>query len=314
MAGAALPYLKKTARTFPWMLPKHLRPDFRKSKLSIPKRWTIVCGDRVAVEARLEALRAGGAQKQAAIEHVYEALIAHLVIFIEDQHLTPAEQVDFALQFGGLDVPHPVYQTLKGCPEIVELENDGDRPPDTNDWHTDLTFRPNPPFMSILYAKQVPQTGGDTLWSNLYAVFDALPDDLKALLRGQSAIHDIGTFRNDFLTDTMDVKAVNQGLFDTGSAVHRIVQTHPVTHREFLYVNPSFTQHIVGFKKSESDRLLRYLYDHANQPEFQVRYRWRPNSLALWDNRVTQHYAIADYLPEYRKMHRVTVINDLRSP
>ena len=159
-----------------------------------------------------EALRAGGAQKQAAIEHVYEALIAHLVIFIEDQHLTPAEQVDFALQFGGLDVPHPVYQTLEGCPEIVELENDGDRPPDTNDWHTDLTFRPNPPFMSILYAKQVPQTGGDTLWSNLYAVFDALPDDLKALLRGQSAIHDIGTFRNDFLTDTMDVKAVNLSL------------------------------------------------------------------------------------------------------
>jgi len=108
--------------------------------------------------------------------------------------------------------------------------------------------------------------------------------------------------------------AVNQALLDTGSAVHPVIQTHPVTSRPFLYVNPSFTQHIVGLKKSESDRLLRYLYDHANQPEFQVRYHWQAQSLALWDNRVTQHYAVADYLPDYRKMHRVTVINDLRSP
>ena len=260
------------------------------------------------------ALRAGGAAKREAIEQVYAALIDHLVVFIEGVDLTPAEQVDFAVQFGALDVPHPVYQTLEGCPEIVELENDGDRPPDTNDWHTDLTFRPNPPFMSILYAKQVPKTGGDTLWANLYAVYDALPDHMKALLQDQSAIHDIGTFRNDFLGPELDVLAVNQALLDTGSAVHPVIQTHPVTGRPFLYVNPSFTQHIVGLKKSESDRLLRYLYDHANQPEFQVRYHWQAQSLALWDNRVTQHYAVADYLPDYRKMHRVTVINDLRSP
>lgn len=260
------------------------------------------------------ALRAGGAAKREAIEQVYAALIDHLVVFIEGVDLTPAEQVDFAVQFGALDVPHPVYQTLEGCPEIVELENDGDRPPDTNDWHTDLTFRPNPPFMSILYAKQVPKTGGDTLWANLYAVYDALPDHMKALLQDQSAIHDIGTFRNDFLGPELDVLAVNQALLDTGSAVHPVIQTHPVTGRPFLYVNPSFTQHIVGLKKSESDRLLRYLYDHANQPEFQVRYHWQAQSLALWDNRVTQHYAVADYLPNYRKMHRVTVINDLRSP
>lgn len=260
------------------------------------------------------ALRAGGAAKREAIEQVYAALIDHLVVFIEGVDLTPAEQVDFAVQFGALDVPHPVYQTLEDCPEIVELENDGDRPPDTNDWHTDLTFRPNPPFMSILYAKQVPKTGGDTLWANLYAVYDALPDHMKALLQDQSAIHDIGTFRNDFLGPELDVLAVNQALLDTGSAVHPVIQTHPVTGRPFLYVNPSFTQHIVGLKKSESDRLLRYLYDHANQPEFQVRYHWQAQSLALWDNRVTQHYAVADYLPDYRKMHRVTVINDLRSP
>ena len=146
------------------------------------------------------ALRAGGAAKHDAIEQVYTALIEHLVVFIEDLVLTPAEQIDFALQFGALDVPHP------------------------------------------------------------------------------------------------------------------IIQIHPVTGRTFLYVNPSFTKHIVGLKKSDSDRLLRYLYDHANQPEFQVCYHWRPNALALWDNRVTQHYAVADYLPEYRKMHRVTVINDRRSP
>jgi len=113
------------------------------------------------------ALHAGSATKRDAIEQFYTALIEHLVVFIEDLVLTPAEQIDFALRFGALDVPHPVCQTLEGCPKIVALENDGDRPPDTNDWHTDLTFRPNPPFMSILYAKQVPKTGGDTLWANL---------------------------------------------------------------------------------------------------------------------------------------------------
>ena len=157
-----------------------------------------------------------------------------------------------------------------------------------------------------------PIIGGDTLWTNMYAAYDALPQAMKSMLHELSAIHDMGTFRNDYLGETMDTNAFNEAMRELGSAVHPITPVHPVTGKRFLYVNRSFTQHIVGMIKAESDRTLSYLYDHINQPEFQVRYRWRAGSMVLWDNRVTQHYAIADYLPHYRRMHRVTVVDDAR--
>lgn len=252
------------------------------------------------------------ATQQAAMDTIYQALIDHLVVFLEDQGITPAQHIAFARRFGSLDLPHPVYQKVKDHPEITELENHGEQVPDTNDWHTDLTFRDNPPFMSVLYAIDVPATGGDTLWANMYAAYEALPGHMQSTLSELSAIHDIGTFRNNYLSPENDTDAVNRALAETGSAVHPIVQTHPVTGRKFLYVNRSFTQHVVGMLKGESDRLLQYLYGHIDQPEFQVRYRWHRGSIAMWDNRVTQHYAIADYLPNYRKMHRVTVVDDVR--
>jgi taurine dioxygenase len=132
-----------------------------------------------------------------------------------------------------------------------------------------------------------PIIGGDTLWTNMYAAYDALPQAMKSMLHELSAIHDMGTFRNDYLGETMDTNAVNEAMRELGSAVHPITPVHPVTGK-------------------------RFLYDHINQPEFQVRYRWQAGSMVLWDNRVTQHYAIADYLPHYRRMHRVTVVDDAR--
>jgi len=247
------------------------------------------------------------------LDAIYQALIDHLVIIFPEQTILPAAHLAFAESFGELDQPHHVYPHVPGFERIVLLENDADRPPETNAWHTDLTFKQNPPFASILYARAVPVTGGDTLWASMYAAYDALPSGMKEQLAGLSAVHDMGSFRNQYLARENGVQALNEAMAKVGSAVHPMVRNHPVTGRGFLFVNQSFTTHVVGMSSHESHRLLRYLFDHINQPEFQFRLRWQANSLVMWDNRVTQHYAVADYMPHYRLMHRVTVIDDRRA-
>lgn len=243
---------------------------------------------------------------------VYDALLEHLVIFFRDQPLEPEAHLALARTFGELEPPHPVYPHVAGFEHVMVLAHDADNPPDTNDWHTDVTFRQNPPFASVLCAKEVPATGGDTLWASMYAAYDALPEEMKTYLDDKSAVHDFGDFRNDFLRQEGGVQALNAAMARIGSAVHPIVQRHPVTGRTFLFVNRPFTNHVIDLNARESDRLLEYLYDHIDRPEFQVRFHWEKDSVAIWDNRVTQHYAVADYLPERRRMHRVTIIDDRR--
>ena len=249
----------------------------------------------------------------ATLDRIYQALLDHLVIFFRDQAITPDQQLAFAAGFGEIDQPHPIYPHVASAPQVVLLENGPDSPPDTNDWHTDLTFYERPPFASVLHAQSVPRTGGDTLWASMYAAYDALPGEVKRQVEGLSALHEMGDFRNGFLAEEQGVEALRQAMARIGCAVHPVVRRHPVTGRPFLYVNRSFTSHIVGQRKPESDRLLAYLFDHIDRPEFQVRFRWTPNALAFWDNRVTQHYAVSDYLPARRRRHRVTVIEDRRA-
>ena len=246
------------------------------------------------------------------LDAIYDALIEHLVIFFRDQPLEPEAHLAFARSFGEPEPPHPIYSHAPGFESVTVLANDADNPPDTDGWHTDVTYRQNPPFASILCAKIVPETGGDTLWASMYAAYDALPDEMKSYLEGKSAIHDFGDFRNNFIRQEGGVQALNAALASVGSAVHPIVQRHPVTDRPFLFVNRPFTAHVVDLNARESDRLLEYLFDHIDRPEFQVRFRWEPDAVAIWDNRVTQHYAVADYLPDRRQMHRVTVVDDRR--
>lgn len=246
------------------------------------------------------------------VEEIYRALVKYLVVFFRRQELTPQAQVRFSAEFGELDRPHPMYPQVEGFAEIVRLENDAKRPPDTNEWHTDLTFCENPPFAAILYAVQVPAVGGDTLWANMAAAYAALPETMQGELEALYAVHDMGSFRNAALGRTRDVKALNAALATTGSAVHKVVTRHPITDQRILYVNQSFTRHIVGMSTGDSDRLLNYLYTHANRPEFQVRFRWTRGAVAMWDNRASQHYAVADYAPAGRCMHRVTLLNDNR--
>lgn len=244
------------------------------------------------------------------IDEIYQALLDNLVIFLPGQSLTPEQQITFARKFGELDQPHPIYPHADDKGQVTLLENDADRPPDTNDWHTDLTFKPNPPFASILFAVDVPESGGDTMWSNLYAAYDALSDEMKALFADKSAVHDMGDFRNTYLAKENPETALNEAMGKIGSSVHPIVKHHPITKKPYLYVNPSFTRYIAGAQWTESDRLMKYLFGHQNQPEYQVRYKWSRGTVAMWDNRCTMHYAVADYLPHYRRMHRVTVVKD----
>ena len=247
-------------------------------------------------------------------DDLYNVLMDHQVIFLRDQELTHQGHLDLARSFGEPEPPHPVYPSVEGYENIMVLANGPDNPPDTDGWHTDVTFRPNPPFSSILYSRKIPPVGGDTLWLSMTAAFNDLPDGMKSDLRGLKAVHDMGDFRNNFTVDKPAGKA--EELISAhqrfGSAIHDVVKTHPVTGKEFLFVNQGFTQHIVGMVARDSDRLLRYLFDHIDQPEYQVRFKWTQNTIAMWDNRCTQHYATADYLPHERVMHRITVTNDRR--
>ena len=245
------------------------------------------------------------------IEQIYSALIKHQVIFFRDQNISPESHLKLAESLGEIDPGHPVYPHVEGHQSIVLLKNDENNRPDTNDWHKDLTFKPNPPFASILHGVKVPKVGGDTLWASMSAAYDQLPNGWKAHLEELEAIHDMGTFRNDFYKEG-GIDSVNNALKNVGSAVHKVIETHPISGLKYLNVNQSFTRNIVNESQGPSDHMLQFLFQHISKPEFQVRFHWEDNSVAIWDNRITQHYAVFDYLSESRHMQRVTVVNDKR--
>ena len=246
------------------------------------------------------------------VDQIYETLIKHQVVFFRDQDLSPESHMKLAESLGDIDPGHPVYPHVDGFQSIVLLRNDANNKPDTADWHKDLTFKPAPPFASILHGVKVPKSGGDTLWASMSAAYDELPDGWKDYLNDLEAIHDMGTFRNDYLKDG-GVESVNDALKNVGSAVHKVIETHPVSGLKYINVNQSFTRNIVNEHQGPSDHILQFLYQHINKPEYQVRFHWEDNSVAIWDNRITQHYAVCDYLPNFRHMQRITVINDKRA-
>ena len=247
----------------------------------------------------------------ATVEKIYSALIKHQVIFFRDQDISPETHLKLAESLGDIDPGHPVYPHVEGYQSIVLLKNDAHTRPDTNDWHKDLTFKANPPFASILHGVSVPQVGGDTLWASMSAAYESLSDGWKEHLEGLEAIHDMGTFRNDYYKDG-GIESVNNALKKVGSAVHKVVETHPISGLKYINVNQSFTRNIVNESQGKSDHVLQFLFLLIAKPEFQVRFHWENNSIAIWDNRITQHYAVCDYLPHSRHMQRVTVINDKR--
>jgi taurine dioxygenase len=245
------------------------------------------------------------------IAAIRQALLRHKVIFFEDQHLTATQHRDVAARFGGLHT-HPLYPGVPEAPELFILDNHAGNPTDNDAWHTDVTFIETPPLGALLYAKLLPDNGGDTIWADMQAAYEALSKPMRELLVNLDAVHD---FARGFPAKLTVAKAAGEDKYakavdEHPPVVHPVVRTHPETGADSLFVNYGFTDRIKGLRRNESDAILAMLFDHVKKPEFHVRWKWKPNALAFWDNRITQHYAVNDYLPARRVMHRATVIGD----
>lgn len=257
-------------------------------------------------------------------DELYQHLVNYEMIVLRNQpDFSPAAHLRLAQTLGAVEPgpQHPVYPSVTSEPdpgtgetktfhEIVTLQNGPDHPPDTDTWHTDMTFKQKPPFCSVLYSKLTPPVGGDTLWASLAAAYESLSEGMRRDLSCLEAVHEMGSFRNNFAAGGGD------GIVDAhrqfGSAVHPVVQT--LYGKKFLYVNPGFTSHVVGMTSTESQNLLKFLFDHCAKPEFQCRVRWDTGVVVLWDNRCTMHYAVNDYWQSAeRVMHRVVVGEDRRA-
>jgi taurine dioxygenase len=264
-----------------------------------------------AVGALVEGLDLSQELAPREIARLGELLVQHQVLFFRDQPLTAQQQVRFAAQFGTLHV-HPIYPVLPELPEILVLDTHKDFLPDNDNWHTDVTFSETPPLAGILAAKQMPPSGGDTLWSSCSAAYEALSEPMRRFLDGLTAQHSVAkSFPPErWQNDPTFKERYERAVAKHPPVNHPVVRTHPVTGRKGLFVNGGFTTHINELRPSESRALLDFLDTHAARPEFTVRWRWKVDDLVFWDNRVTQHYAVADYLPERRVVYRATVNGD----
>ena len=264
-----------------------------------------------ALGAILEGVALSEDLPQATIDRLGELLVEHQILFFRRQPLTPQQQCRFAARFGELHI-HPIYPVLPELPQILVLDNHQGFLPDNDNWHTDVTFSKTPPLAGILAAKQLPSVGGDTLWSSNLAAFDALSDPIKRLLEGLTAEHSVV---KSFPAERWGADPGFKERYDRAVAkhppvTHPVIRTHPVSGRKGLFVNEGFTTRIHELSARESDMMLTFLFAHAARPEFTLRWHWAVDDVAFWDNRITHHYAVADYLPERRVMHRATVIGD----
>ncbi|MGK2740290.1 TauD/TfdA dioxygenase family protein [Tepidicaulis sp. LMO-SS28] len=238
-----------------------------------------------------------------------EALLDWKVLFFRDQDISTEAHIEFSRAFGELEV-HPFAPPKPGYPEILAISHDKDKPGRENVWHSDVTWREIPSLGSILRAIELPPVGGDTLFSDMYAAYEGLPDEVKEKIDGKYALHDFAYFRMEMRKKGMSEEKIEEFNRLYPEMEHPVVRTHPETGRKGLYVNAAFTQYIIGMDRAESDALLPYLYAQAAIPEYQCRFRWEKNSVAFWDNRACQHYAVSDYWPAVRRMERVTIIGD----
>ncbi|MFD3732037.1 TauD/TfdA dioxygenase family protein [Streptomyces sp. NPDC058632] len=238
-------------------------------------------------------------------EELNRALLEWKVLFFRAQHLTSDQQRAFAGHWGELET-NPLLAT-GSTEDVVRFDKrDSATPTYENVWHADVTFRERPALGAVLQVREVPPFGGDTMWADMAAAYDNLPQEVKDRIEGARAVHDfIPGFARFYGPERL---IPHQDRFPP--VEHPVVRTHPETGRRMLFVNTSFTTHITGMARDESDRLLRYLFQQAHVPEFQVRFRWQPGDIAFWDNRATQHYAVNDYGRERRVAERVAIAGD----
>lgn len=240
----------------------------------------------------------------AVIAEIRAALLAHKVIFFRDQFISNEQHIAFARRFGELEI-HPATPKDQANPEILHIAHGPNSRGSENFWHSDVTWRAEPSLGSILRAIEVPDVGGDTLFVDMAAAFRGLSEEMQIWCRTLTATHDIARVFAKKLR-----KAPEELHEKYPPQSHPVIRTHPETGEQAIYVNTAFTSHIDGLDKKESEWLLSHLYATASLPEYQCRFKWRAGSIAFWDNRAAQHYAVSDYFPQVRRMERVTVAGD----
>jgi len=272
-----------------------------------------------AIGAELSNVNLGVASRDPGlVAEIRALLLRHKVLFFRDQDITRAEHVAFARHFGDLE-DHPVAGSDPENPGLVRIYKTPDQPNDRyeNSWHTDATWREKPPFGCVLRCVECPPVGGDTMWANMALAYENLPESIKTQIAGLRARHSIEAS----FGAAMPIEKRHALRAQFPDAEHPVVRTHPETGEKVLFVN-AFATHFTNWHTPDNVRvgqdysqvgpqLLQYLISQAHIPEYQVRFRWRPNSMAMWDNRSTQHYAVMDYPPCHRKMERAGIVGDL---
>jgi len=258
------------------------------------------------IGAEIDGVNLSEPLSEATFDAVHNALMEHLVVFFRDQEMTLEQHKAFGRRFGDLHI-HPAAPAPEGHPEILVIHADeNSKYVAGGGWHSDVSCDVEPPMGSILHIQDVPEAGGDTLFSNMYEAYEQLSEHMRNFLDGLTAMHRSEHVHGGRYSEKT---VLRDGEFP--EAVHPVVRTHPVTGRKGLYVNSAFTTRIMELSRAESHDVLQMLYNHiARGVNFQCRFRWQPNSVAFWDNRCTQHHAAWDYFPQVRHGYRVTVQGD----
>lgn len=236
-------------------------------------------------------------------------LVEHEVIFFRDQNISPAQHKALAESFGPLQ-QHPAYNTVEGFDEITILESTPEKPTKIEMWHSDMTFRLHPPMGTILRSVIVPEKGGDTLWASMTAAYEGLSRPMQTLLEGLHAIHDFKHGFKESLAEPGGVERLADAVAENPPVRHPVIRTHPESGKKVIFVNSLFTTHIEELPRSESEALLAFIFAHVTTPEYTCRFAWKPNSIAIWDNRSTQHKPVNDYFPAHRQLLRTTIDGD----
>lgn len=287
-----------------------------------------------AIGAMISGVDLNNIRSEDVYEEIKAALWKHSVVFFRKQPLTPDAHIRLATQFGKPE-SHEFFPHIDGHPEVQLIANEGHESPETDRWHTDVTFRKTPTQVCVLRLTDLPPSGGDTMWASTAAAFDALGAPLQNLLMGLKAEHDLPFhFRRinayevlarrqataakgkagPMMNSMMSAEEMNEAVADreckmikdNPTAIHPAVITHPYNGRKCLFVNSIWTKRLMGVHMDLSESLLSMLYEWVKKPEFMVRFRWEKDSVVLWDNSQTQHYAVFDYAPYYRAGNRVT--------
>lgn len=261
-----------------------------------------------ALGAEIRGVNVSGALDDAVIAEVRQAYLDHLVVFFRDQKVTPHEQLAFAKRFGE-PMEYPQLEGLPECPlitPVVKLAHE--RINFGGVWHSDTTYLAQPPMASMLYAVEIPPYGGDTIFANQYTAYETLSEGLRRALDGLVGVN---TSTKAEASKTREDRLKAAGVeMKVLTSEHPVARTHPETGKKALYVNVAHTERFAGMTREESAPILGYLYHHQIRPELTCRFRWRPGSIAFWDNRAAQHNAINDYAGHRRLMHRVTLAGD----